>query len=47
MKRLYEEVAYLSYYLHWPHETILALDHRERGLWIEEVVKINRKLIED
>jgi hypothetical protein len=33
--------------LHWPHETIMTLDHRERRLWIEEIVKINRALNED
>ncbi len=46
MKRLCEEVAYLAYHLHWPHDQLLALEHAERRLWVNEVVAINRRLNE-
>ncbi|WP_306453654.1 DUF6760 family protein [Candidatus Methanoperedens nitratireducens] len=44
LDRLYEEVAFLAYYLHWDHETIMNLEHRERQQWCEEVSKINKRL---
>lgn len=42
--RIYEEAAFLAYYLHWSHEQIMSLEHRERRRWCEETSKINRKL---
>ena len=36
----------MAYYFHWPYEQIMALDHRERGRWVDQVAKINRKLNE-
>jgi uncharacterized protein DUF6760 len=44
--RLFEEVAFIAYYLHWPHEQIMSLDHRERQRWAAEVSRINRELRE-
>ena len=41
--RLREEVAYLSYYLHWPYEQVMSLDHHERRRWVEEVARMNRE----
>lgn len=43
---LYEEVAFIAYYLHWPHEQIMLLDHRERQRWVVEVSRINKQLNE-
>ena len=43
-KRLFEEVAYLAYYLHWPMDTILNLEHRDRLNWLEEVGRINKEI---
>jgi len=43
---LFEEVAFIAYYLHWPHEQVMALDHRERQRWVAEVSKINKRLNE-
>ncbi|HYU34435.1 MAG TPA: DUF6760 family protein [Thermoanaerobaculia bacterium] len=42
--RLFEEVAYLAYYFHWPYDEILRLEHRERQRWVAEVARINRRL---
>ena len=44
--RLYEEVAYVAYHFHWPHEQILGLEHLERQKWVTEIAKINRRLNE-
>jgi hypothetical protein len=46
LEALYEEVAFIAYYLHWPREQIMSLDHRERQQWVAEVSKINRQLNE-
>jgi len=44
--RLFEEVAYLAYYLHWPYDQVMQLDHRERLRWVAEVARINQRLNE-
>jgi hypothetical protein len=44
--QLFEEVAFIAYYLHWPHEQIMGLDHRDRRRWVAEVSKINQRLNE-
>jgi hypothetical protein len=41
---LFEEVAYVAYYLHWPHDQIMRMEHRERRSWVKEVAKINQQL---
>ncbi|MDO8673627.1 MAG: hypothetical protein Q7O66_19635 [Dehalococcoidia bacterium] len=46
LDQLYEEMAYIAYYLHWPYEDILNLEHAERRRWAEEVAKINERLSE-
>ncbi len=47
LERLHEEVAYLAYYFHWPHDQILQLEHRDRQRWVAEVARINRRLNEE
>ena len=42
--RLWEETAYLAYYLHWSLAEILDLEHPVRTRMIEEVGKINEQL---
>lgn len=44
--RLYEEVAFIAYYLHWPYDQIMDLDHRERQRWVSEVAQINKRFNE-
>ena len=46
LDQLYEEVAYIAYYFHWPLEDILELEHDERRGWVEQIAEINRKLSE-
>jgi hypothetical protein len=30
--------------MHWPFNEIMALEHRERRLWVAEISKINERL---
>jgi len=39
-------MAYIAYYLHWPFQDILELEHAERRRWAEEVARINERLSE-
>ena len=43
-EQLWQEMAFLSYYLHWPREEVMKLDHLERRRWCREVSDVNRKL---
>jgi hypothetical protein len=42
--RVYEEVAYVAYYLHWSLDEILELEHPVRRRFVEEIGRINRSL---
>lgn len=42
--RIYEEAAFLGYYLHWSREEVLSMPHLERLRWCREVSSINTKL---
>jgi len=44
LNRLFEEVAYIAYYFHWPHDQILLMEHHERQRWVAEIATINRRL---
>ncbi|MFG2794550.1 DUF6760 family protein [Streptomyces sp. NPDC048419] len=44
--RLWEEAAYVAYYLHWPLDHILDLEHPVRERVIEEVGRIHTRLNE-
>ena len=44
---LWEEIAYLAYYLHWPFAELLDLDHRSRAAVVTEVGRIHRRLEAD
>ncbi|HIT01562.1 MAG TPA: hypothetical protein IAC21_01875 [Candidatus Enterenecus merdae] len=43
-EQLYQEMTFLSYYLHWSHREVMALDHLERRRWCREVSAVNQKL---
>ena len=36
-------MSFLAYYLHWPMDDLMNMDHRERRRWCE-VSSINQKL---
>lgn len=44
---LYEEIAFLAYYLHWPLDVLLDMEHDERHRWLAEVSRINQRLNEE
>jgi len=46
LDRIYEEVAFLAFHFHWPHEEIMHMEHRERKRWCEEISKINKRFNE-
>ena len=45
-EQLFQEVAYLAYYFHWPHAEIMDMNHIERLRWVNELAHINRTLNE-
>ena len=45
--RLFEEIAYVAYHLHWSFEEILDLEHPVRHQVVEEIASINRRLTEE
>lgn len=47
LERIYEEVAFVSYYFHWPYEAVMNMEHRERRRWCEEISRINNKINQD
>ncbi|MGQ0839846.1 DUF6760 family protein [Actinokineospora sp.] len=42
--RLWEEIVYIAYYLHWSFDSILELDHLTRARVIDEIGTINARL---
>ncbi len=44
---LYEEIAYLAYYLHWPPDVLMEMEHDERRRWLVEVARLNDRLNEE
>jgi hypothetical protein len=47
LEQLYEEVAFIAYYFHWPLKDILELEHGDRRTWVEEISGINSRLREE
>ncbi|MEV4591038.1 DUF6760 family protein [Streptomyces chartreusis] len=45
--RLWEEVVYVSYYLHWSVASVLDLEHPARARVIEEIGRINTQLSQE
>lgn len=44
--RLFEEVAYVAYYLHWSFNEILDLEHPVRARLIDEIGRIHEQIDE-
>lgn len=38
-----EEVAFIAYYLHWPMDAIMQLEHRDRRNWVSQVSNLNQR----
>jgi hypothetical protein len=43
-ERLYQEMAYIAFHLHWSYDEILQLEHHERRRWVDEIGAINTQL---
>ena len=43
-EQLYQEMTFLSYYLHWSRNDVMGLSHLERRRWCSEVSAVNQKL---
>ena len=41
--RLYEEIAYVAYHFHWPHDDILDLEHADRKRYVTEIGNLNTR----
>jgi hypothetical protein len=46
-EQLLEETAFVAYHFHWPREEVLALEHRERRAWAEQISQINERMNAD
>jgi len=42
--RIWEGVAYVAYYLHWPFDSIVDLEHPVRQKMIEEIGRIHTRM---
>lgn len=45
--RLSEEVAYIAYHFHWPHDEIMRMEHGDRRQWVAEIARINQRINEE
>jgi len=42
--RLYAEIAYVAYFLHWARDDILDLEHAERLRFVAEIAALNTRI---
>ena len=42
--KIYEEAAFIAYYMHWSHDDIMQMSHRDRIRWCREISRINSRL---
>ncbi len=43
-EKIYEEAAFIAYYMHWSHDDIMSMSHVDRLRWCKEISKINGQL---
>ena len=43
-ERIYAEVAYVAYYLHWSRDDILDLEHAERLRYVAQIGDLNTRV---
>ena len=41
---MYKEMAFISYYFHWPNNEVMELDHRSRRQWCREISAIHKSI---
>ena len=37
-------MAFIAFHFHWPSAELMALEHKERRRWCQEISAINRRL---
>lgn len=42
--KIYEETAFIGYYLHWDKDAVWEMTHAERRRWCDEISRINRRI---
>ena len=42
-RELFAEAAELAYHFHWPLETILDLEHRDRRAFLDEAAELSER----
>lgn len=42
--QLYQEMAFISYYFHWPSDDVMKLDHQSRRRWCREISDIHKTI---
>ena len=43
-EKIYEEMEFIGYYMHWQNSEIEQFSHMERQRWCREISRINSKL---
>ena len=43
LDQLGEEVAFISYYFHWPQAEIMQLEHADRREYVSRISELNRR----
>jgi hypothetical protein len=46
VNQLTEEVAFIAYHFHWPHDQIMNLEHRDRRHWVTQISLLNQRMNE-
>lgn len=41
---MYKEMAFISYYFHWPNAEVMELDHKSRRQWCREISAIHKSI---
>jgi uncharacterized protein DUF6760 len=47
LNELHEEIAFIAYHFHWPHNEVMNLEHVERRRWVAEISTLNRRMSEE
>jgi len=44
LPQLQEEVAFIAYYLHWDHDSVMQMEHQDRRDWVRQISSLNQKV---
>lgn len=46
LDQLNEEVAFIAYHFHWPHDQIMDMEHRDRRRWVTQISSLHQRMNE-